>query len=176
MNYLGGKKWPVIGGLAVGAVLIVASMMSSEPPSRPIPDDPMLRSQYIGKTVLVGVRELARDGKPKQQMEWVGHIVRLSAQEGIVLELEDGPPCILPPDLEPLVPAAPGEYQLHSSGRTVADPDFETTWEYIDHLDAGTGRIAPPTWSPDWRSRSFLASRAYRVILAARRWLKGSAL
>lgn len=148
--------------------------MSNEPPARPIPNDPALQSHYIGKTVLLGVRELSRNGQPKQQMEWLGRIVRLSPQEGIVLDLRDGPPCVLPPDLEPLAPAARGKYRLHSSSRIVADPDFETTWEYIDHLDKGTGGIAPPTWSPNWRSKSYWAGRAYRVILAVRRWLERS--
>lgn len=149
-------------------------MLANEPPLKPIPDDPALRNYYLGKTVLLGLREIDRSDRGKQQMEWVGHIVRLSAEEGIVIDLEDGPPCVLPPDLAPLVAAAPGEYQLHSSGKVLVDPDFATTWEYVDHLDAGTGQVVPPMWSPDWRSKSYWASRAYRIILAARRWLRGS--
>ena len=35
----------------------------------------------------------------------------------------------LPPMLDQYLPAAPGEYQLRSSGVTVIDPDYLSTWE-----------------------------------------------
>jgi len=173
VDIFGGRTWPLLGGVALGAILIATSLISNEAPSKPVPDDPILLSHYIGKTVLVGVRELGRDKRPKRQMEWVGRIARLSAEEGIVVELEDGPPCVLPPDLSQLEAATPGEYQLHSSARVVADPDFATTWEYVDHSGTEDRQIAPPSWSPEWY-KSYWASRAYRAILAARGWLRAS--
>ena len=86
-----------------------------------------------------------------------------------MIELEDGPPCVLPPDLKYLEPATPGEYQLHSSARVVAEPDFVKTWENIDHLEASmleapySGGSSPIRWrgdagddllkDPAWRKR-----------------------
>src|SRR5207248_10947985 len=66
--------------VALGAILIATSLISNEAPSKPVPDDPILLSHYIGKTVLVGVRELGRDKRPKRQMEWVGRIDRKSTR------------------------------------------------------------------------------------------------
>src|SRR6266705_52353 len=152
-----GKAAIVAVGLTVfGAILVI---QDPEPPVKPIPMTLGGVQDYVGKTVLVGVRELGRDEQPKRQMEWIGRIVRLSAEEGIVIELDGGPPCVLPPDLQYLEAATPGAYQLHSTERIVGDPDFVTTWTYIDHLGSGQTEVTPPTWSPAWRSKGYWASR-----------------
>ena len=84
----------------LGAVLIVTSEFRNSRPVKPIPRDPVALRRWTGKTILLGVGELGPDQQRKQQRAWVGRITRLSPDEGIVIELEDGPPCILPPDLD----------------------------------------------------------------------------
>ena len=100
MSVLGMRPWVVVGGVVLGAVLIVTSEVRNSRPVKPIPRDPVALRRWTGKTILLGVGELGPDQQRKQQRAWVGRITRLSPDEGIVIELEDGPPCILPPDLD----------------------------------------------------------------------------
>ena len=55
----------------------------------------------------------------------IGKIVLL----GLTFATADGEVYILPPDLRPFSEAAPGSYSLRSTGETIVDPDFTSTWE-----------------------------------------------
>ena len=86
-------------------------------------------AKYIGKTVLVGVTYYDHREKLLGREQWAGRIVRISNQEGIVIDLEDSDhKCRLLPDLSNLRPAEPGVYRLESTGKEVVDPDYLTTW------------------------------------------------
>jgi hypothetical protein len=54
--------------------------------------------------------------------------VRIDARDGIVLALPDGEEYTLPPDLDALRSAEPGEYELSGTGEVVVDPDYTSIW------------------------------------------------
>lgn len=58
-----------------------------------------------------------------------GRILRVSEDEGMVLELPNGSEFHLPPDLTVLQDAPPGEYTESSTGSAICDPDFLAMWE-----------------------------------------------
>jgi hypothetical protein len=64
-----------------------------------------------------------------------GEPLRVSDEEGLVLQLSSGSEYRLPPDLSALQPAPPGQYLEHSSGVTVSDPDFLALWEIRQSRD-----------------------------------------
>jgi len=159
----------VLAALAVAGLLAVQDGVFLHPGVAPIiPIDPVLAGRYVGKTVLLGVSELGADDHPLQQQEWVGHIVRLSGDEGIVIEIDGGGGtlwryAVLPPDLAYLEPAQGGMYELHSTRQVVFDPDFLTTWTSKGNDMAGSG-VVPPHWSPGWVVRGYWSSRIYSLF------------
>lgn len=96
----------------------------------PLDLDDAKAAQMIGKLVLVGVTRFGGDGQVQGLEQFAGTVLRVSAEEGLVLaDGDDGHERYLPPMLDQYLPAAPGEYQLRSSGVTVIDPDYLSTWE-----------------------------------------------
>ena len=86
--------------------------------------------QMIGKVVLVGITRYGGDGQMRDQQQYSGTVLRISAEEGVVLADEnDGHEHYLPPMLDQYRPAEPGEYQLRTGGAIVVDPDYLTTWD-----------------------------------------------
>ncbi len=87
---------------------------------------------FIGKTVLVGLREykLQDDGVRKlvEQSQIYGKVVRVSLSEGVVIKLKDGSEHKLPPDISMLQSPPPGEYTLQSTGEVITNPDLMTMW------------------------------------------------
>jgi hypothetical protein len=89
-------------------------------------------SEYIGKTVLLGVTYLDHKEKPIEQQQFVGTILTFSNQEGIRIELQDSDkPFHLPPDPRGIRVAKPGTYRLRSTGHEVVDPDYLATWTIV---------------------------------------------
>ena len=87
--------------------------------------------KYIGKTVLIGIADLDRDGKPTKQRQFFGTITEISVQNGMIITSKnDSTQLALPPELSTLRPAKPGIYRLRTTGEVVIDPDFLTTWEF----------------------------------------------
>ncbi len=96
----------------------------------------------IGKVVLAGVSYCDRAGNVVDDRQYFGTVLRINAQEGLVLASGvDGAEIGLPPDLEQYSPAAPGIYTLTSMDRVVTDPDYLATWRV--HPPAGNGTAAP---------------------------------
>jgi hypothetical protein len=98
--------------------------MSDAPPEW---DEARARS-LIGKRVLIGITYPADGGRQEQMF---GEIVHAEQGAAIVVALggvHKGRTYNLPADLSALHPAAPGEYRLRSTGDTVTDPDFISTW------------------------------------------------
>ena len=89
--------------------------------------DPELVRTLIGKRVLAGLTYRQRSGAETRKQVY-GVIVRISAQEGVVITLPSGETFRLPPDLDGYERAAPGTYTLSSTGERVVDPDLLGTW------------------------------------------------
>lgn len=57
--------------------------------------------------------------------------VEAVTDSGVMVRLagaREGEEFWLPPQLEAFEPVPPGDYRLRSTGETVHDPDFTTTW------------------------------------------------
>jgi hypothetical protein len=86
-------------------------------------------SEYIGKTILLGVTYLDHEEKFICRQQWAGTILTFSNKEGIRIKLRNSDePCGLPPDPRGIQKAKPGIYKLHSTGEEVLDPDYLATW------------------------------------------------
>jgi hypothetical protein len=86
--------------------------------------------EYVGKTVLIGITDLDRDGKPTNQRQFFGTITEISVKNGIMVTSKNNSTHLtLPPDLSTLRPAKPGVYRLKTTGEVITNPDFLTTWE-----------------------------------------------
>ena len=99
--------------------------------------------EYVGKTVLIGITDLDRDGKPTKQRQFFGTITEISIKNGMIVTSKNNSTHLaLPPDLSTLRPAEPGVYRLRTTGEVVTDPDFLTTWEFKE----GDPRKATGVW------------------------------
>jgi len=89
-------------------------------------------SEYIGKTILLGVTYLDHNEELIEQKQWHGVIETFSNSEGIRIKLANSDhPCCLPPDPRGIRRAKPGIYKLRSTGEEIEDPDYLATWERI---------------------------------------------
>jgi hypothetical protein len=97
-------------------------------------DDARGRS-LVGKTVLLGLTFATAEGEVTEQLQRHGVIETADPERGISVRLIapgqqwDRELYTLPPDLSSLSEAAPGAYRLRSTGETIVDPDFTSTWE-----------------------------------------------
>ena len=79
----------------------------------------------IGKTVLIGITYFDATGRETGRAQWWGRILAFNMRDGLKVDLgNNGQPHAFPPFPDGLLPAAPGVYQLRSSGEKVQDPDF----------------------------------------------------
>jgi hypothetical protein len=89
----------------------------------------------VGKTVLIGLTFTTAEGEVMEQLQRHGVIESADPEEGMAVRLIgpgqswDRELYTLPPDLSSLSEAAPGAYRLRSTGETIVDPDFMSTWE-----------------------------------------------
>lgn len=84
----------------------------------------------IGKLVLVGITR--EEAGSATQDQFFGTIDKAEAH-GIELILggsRAGDRYRLPPDPRAFFPAQPGSYRLRSTGETLENPDFTTTWTF----------------------------------------------
>jgi hypothetical protein len=84
-------------------------------------------STYIGKRVLAGLTYIDGKGEVVSKLQVHGIITRIT-EEGIFFEQANGEEFSLPPDVDSLRPAAPGNYTLRATREVVIDPDFISTW------------------------------------------------
>ena len=86
-------------------------------------------NRFLGKHLLVGLTYQDHQGDIKSKQQIHGIITRINESEGIVIEQLNGEgEFTLPPDLDSLSEASPGEYHLRSTGEVVVDPDFLAQW------------------------------------------------
>ncbi|OUM01564.1 hypothetical protein [Variovorax sp. JS1663] len=100
--------------------------MNKKPDTRG-PWDAAFASMLPGKLLLVGLTYLEADGTLIDKQQIFGRVLSATPQGGIQLRLEGrrgGERYVLPPDLQALQKAKPGEYQLPATGETVPDPDY----------------------------------------------------
>jgi hypothetical protein len=93
-------------------------------------------SSYVGKLVMVGITRVNAAGEAVAQLQYHGRIQDIG-EEGIRIETPDGKQMMLPPAIESLQPAPPGEYRERSSGVVVNDPDLVSSWEIREPAEAG---------------------------------------
>jgi hypothetical protein len=85
-------------------------------------------TEMLGKVVLVGVSYCDASGEVVDNQQYFGTVLRINAQEGLVIASgENGEEITLPPMLERYAAAAPGIYNL-KSGHSVENPDYLSTW------------------------------------------------
>ena len=81
----------------------------------------------MNKTLLVGLTYCKKDGETAGRRQFWGTVVQAD-EEAIAIRRSDGEVVTLPPDLRSIQPAEKGEYRLQSTGETVVDPDFTSSW------------------------------------------------
>jgi len=85
----------------------------------------------IGASVLIGITIVDAGGKVDSQIQLFGVVTEATHDIGVVLALkgeQEGESYTLPPDLRAFQPAAPGSYRLRSTGVTIENPDYTTSW------------------------------------------------
>ncbi len=87
----------------------------------------------IGKVILIGIAYVDKEDKLLERKQWWGIVESASTDIGIRVALKNSSdPCVLPPDLNAVRRAPPGEYRLKESGEIIKDPDFLTTWTCVE--------------------------------------------
>jgi hypothetical protein len=87
----------------------------------------------IGKVILIGVTYVDKEDNLLDCKQWWGIVESASSDIGIRVALKNSSdPCVLPPDLNAVRRAPPGEYRLKESGEIIKDPDFLTTWTCVE--------------------------------------------
>ncbi|WP_313255041.1 hypothetical protein [Stenotrophomonas sp.] len=86
--------------------------------------------RMLGRIVLAGITSHDREGNILNQTQVFGRVLRINAQEGVVLANGiDGTEIALPPDLAQYSAAEPGTYTLRSTNTVVHDPDYLSSWD-----------------------------------------------
>jgi hypothetical protein len=92
-------------------------------------------SEMIGQNLLVHVTYLRADGH-HERLEFMGQVVAVTPLVTITRPGTDTP-FTLPADVKCYASATPGAYTLDSTGETVFNPRYETTWRV--RAPAGSG-------------------------------------
>ncbi|MBX9747524.1 MAG: hypothetical protein K2X34_11520 [Hyphomonadaceae bacterium] len=88
-------------------------------------------ANLVGASIIIGITYLHADGSVESQVQIFGTVVSADPIDGVAVSLAGdraGETYHLPPDLRSFAVAAPGSYRLRSSGITVENPDYTTTW------------------------------------------------
>lgn len=85
--------------------------------------------ELLGKKLLIGMTHQDKKKNILKREQFYGEILRANQKEGIVILRNDTKKeYALPPDFGSIKKAPPGEYNLHSTGEIVVNPDYLTTW------------------------------------------------
>jgi hypothetical protein len=87
----------------------------------------------VGTRLLVGISVRSPDGALRRQEQFCGRVLEV-AEGAVVVERPNAPddPARLPADPAAYDVAVAGSYVLATTGETVVDPDYVTTWEVIE--------------------------------------------
>ena len=103
---------------------------SAEDGSAPPEFDEGLARSYVGRTIIIGLTYLDHAGNLLEQRQLHG-VVGSASREGILIALAGryaGETWNMPPALESIRTAPPGEYKFRETGEVVVDPDLMATW------------------------------------------------
>ena len=92
---------------------------------------------YIGKQVLIGIvvfQKAGEDQRPTSQKQYHGRITRITAEDGVAVDLGNGQVYTLPPDVSWLEPAEPAQYKIPATGESVTNPDFIVMWSVLQSM------------------------------------------
>ncbi|MGE3801135.1 MAG: hypothetical protein AB7H80_08960 [Candidatus Kapaibacterium sp.] len=89
----------------------------------------MNRSDYLNKTVLIGASWVDSANEVVDRRQIFGEIEEIN-DDGIQVRLRNGETFTMPPYLNALQPAEPGEYTVHSTLEIITDPDFLAVWTF----------------------------------------------
>jgi hypothetical protein len=83
-------------------------------------------NEMIGRRVLVGITYLDAQGEVVDQDEFAGIVQAVDP----LVSLDRGADELftLPPEPDAFDRGQPGEYKLRSTGETIVDPDYVSTW------------------------------------------------
>jgi hypothetical protein len=93
--------------------------------------DQELAEALVGAVVIVGLTFLDAAGEVVELQQLWGVVDAADAKDGIRLRLRgrrEGETHVLPPHTSAFEPADPGSYTLRSTGETIEDPDYLSTW------------------------------------------------
>jgi hypothetical protein len=102
----------------------------SEGDGRPVWDQAQA-DQLLGASVIIGLTILTPSGALESQKQMHGTIQTVDSENGFEVALSGthfGETYWLPPDLSAFQPAREGSYRLRSTGETIENPDFLTSW------------------------------------------------
>jgi hypothetical protein len=125
---------------AAAAVLVPDAQESEDPPF-----DATRAASYVGRTILVGLTYCDARGREIQHQQLHG-TVRSATRAGILIALggeRAGETWNMPPELEAISPAEPGEYRLRATGQVVRDPDLLATWTIHTPPARGAADVIP---------------------------------
>ncbi|NJA06668.1 hypothetical protein HC024_13190 [Methylococcaceae bacterium WWC4] len=84
--------------------------------------------EMVGKYVLIGVTRLDANRQVLSTEEIHGEVLRVSAEEGLVISQCDGSEFSLPPLLDCYQRADEGVYTLRSGNEKITNPDYLATF------------------------------------------------
>jgi len=82
----------------------------------------------IGRSIIVGITYEDHAHRPVKEEQYHGTIIRLSLEEGIVIQTAAGTEKALPPDLRSVLGTRSGPYRLRSTGEVITDAELQSTW------------------------------------------------
>ncbi len=87
-------------------------------------------NKYIDKYIIIGVTYFDTSSNEIEKTQMHG-IIRSITSQAIEVELQGnrkGELWNMPPAFNFITPAKPGIYTLHTTGESIEDPDFISTW------------------------------------------------
>ncbi|HVZ38396.1 MAG TPA: hypothetical protein VHI13_03895 [Candidatus Kapabacteria bacterium] len=98
----------------------------------------------IGKHIIIGLELHDRQDNHIDNIQLHGHILRVNADEGVVVHLiPSGVEYAMPAVLSAYEPAEPGDYEFQSTGEIVSNPDLMASWVVYEPEDWGDAPPAP---------------------------------
>jgi hypothetical protein len=86
-------------------------------------------ASFLGKHIIIGITYVDHNDDFISKKQVHGIIDRINMHEGIVVILHGSNEQLrLPPWVDDLEPAAPGDYRFKSTGEVVSNPDYKCSW------------------------------------------------
>lgn len=82
----------------------------------------------LDKILLIGITVLDDNEELITQIQVYGPVIRADADGIVICRNQTQSEFTIPPDFENVSEAQPGEYNLRSTGETVVDPDYLSSW------------------------------------------------